>query len=61
MTQATLRKKILTLEAELQLLKRVIVHEPDFAIDEVNWQKVRTEARRSRRKLYQHRYGKGKT
>ena len=61
MTQATLRKKILTLEAELQLLKRVLVQEPDFAIDEVNWQKVRTEARKSRRKLYQRQYGKGKT
>ena len=61
MTQAALRKKILSMEAELQLLKRVIVQEPDFAIDEVNWQKVRPEARRSRRKLYQHRYGKGKT
>ena len=100
MTQATLRKKILSLEAELEqfsgsccplgpqekqilrfaqndnhrfggdysaytnvktgleLLKRVIVQEPDFSIDEVNWQKVRSEARTTRKKLHQRRYGK---
>ena len=58
MTQATLRKKILSLEAELELLKGVIVQEPDFSIDELNWQKVRSEARTTRKKLHQRRYGK---
>ena len=61
MTQATLKKKILSLEAEVALLKRVIVQEPDFAIDELNWQKVRPEARTTRKKLSQRRYGKSKT
>lgn len=61
MTQAALKKKILSLEAELQLLKRVIVQEPDFAIDEVNWQKVRPEVWTTRKKLYQRRYAKGQT
>jgi len=61
MTQATLKKKILSLEAELELLKREIVQEPDIAIDEVNWKKVRTEARTTRKKLYQHRYGRSTT
>ena len=61
MTQATLRKKIRGLEAELELLKRVVVQKPDFTMDEVNWQKVRPEARTTRKKLYQRRYGKGKS
>ena len=61
MTQATLRKKILSLEAELELLKKVIVQEPDFSIDEVNWKKVQSEAKAARKKLYQRQYGKRKT
>jgi hypothetical protein len=61
MTQATLKKKIRGLEAELELLKRVVVQKPDFAIDDMNWQKVRSEAKATRRKLYQRRYGKNKT
>lgn len=61
MTQATLRKKILNMEAELELLKKVIVQEPDFLIDEVNWKKVRSAAKAARKKLYQRQYGKRKT
>jgi hypothetical protein len=58
MTQATLKKKIRGLEAELELLKRVVVQKPEFAMDEVNWRKVRSEAKATGRKLYQRRYGK---
>ena len=61
MTQATLRKKILSLEAEVELLKKVIVQEPDFSIDEVNWKKVRSAAKAARKKLYQRQYVKRKT
>jgi len=61
MTQATLKKKIRGLEAELELLKRAVVQKPDFAMDEANWQKVRPEAKATRRTLYQRRYGKNKT
>lgn len=58
MTQATVIKKVLGLEAEIKTLKRKIEKEPDFDIDEVNWRKVKQEAKKIRTRLYQSRYGK---
>jgi len=58
MTQATVIKKVLGLEAEIKTLKRKIEKEPDFDIDEVNWRKVRQETKKIRTRVYQSRYGK---
>ena len=58
MTQATVIKKVLGLEAEIKTLKRKIEKEPDFDIDEANWRKVRQETKKIRTRVYQSRYGK---
>ncbi|PIS39599.1 MAG: hypothetical protein COT33_01095 [Candidatus Nealsonbacteria bacterium CG08_land_8_20_14_0_20_38_20] len=58
MTQSTLREKILNLESELKLLKHYVIETPDFDIDEKNWQKIRPEVKKIRKKLYQKFYGK---
>ena len=58
MTQATVIKKVLGLEAEIKTLKRKIEKEPDFDIDEVNWRKVRQETKKIKNRGDQSRYGK---
>lgn len=58
MTQATVIKKVLDLEAEIKTLKQKIEKEPDFDVDEANWQKVKQEVKKVRARLYQSRYGK---
>ncbi len=58
MTQATVMKKVLGLEAEIKTLKQKIEREPDFDIDEANWKKVKQETKKIRARLYQSRYGK---
>ena len=60
MTKAALRERIVGLQAELELLKKAIIKEPDFEIDERNWRRIRSSIKRTRKKLYQRRYGRGK-
>jgi len=51
------KNKILTIEAELDLLKRAYAKKPSFVIDETNWKKVKPTAKKIRRKLFAEIYG----
>lgn len=58
MNKVDLKEKILNLETELEFLKQSLFKEPDFKIDEENWQKLRLEVKKIRKKLYRQYYGK---
>ena len=56
MNKIAVREKIKVLEAEIQLLKISVVEEPDFKIDEKNWQKIKTVSKKARSKLFKTLY-----
>ena len=58
MTNSNVREKIQTLEGEIEVLKRLVVREPDFEIDKKNWKKITPEVKKIRKKLYKKTYGK---
>lgn len=58
MTQTALRDKVLNIQAELEVVKKALQKEPDFSIDEANWQKIKPEAKKTRKLLYRKFYGK---
>lgn len=58
MNQNTLLDKILNLETEVQALKQKILKEPDYSLDDINWEKVKGEVKKTRRKLYAAHYRK---
>ena len=51
------KNKILTIEAELDLLKRAYAKKPNFTVDEMNWKKVKQIVRKIRKKLFAEVYG----
>lgn len=57
MTKALVREKIISLEAELSLLKAALTERPNFALDEANWRKVRAAAKRARKRVWGAVYG----
>ena len=59
MNQVILKQKIFNLQTELELIKQVLEKEPNFDIDEKNWLKIKPELKKTRKKTYQGRYGKG--
>jgi hypothetical protein len=58
MSNTQVKDKILSLEAELASLKAATESEPDFAVDEKNWTRVRKAVKKNRQALYQQVYGK---
>lgn len=58
MSPATVREKIQKIESELELLKRSVVSEPDFDIDEKTWQKMQPEIKSTRKAQYRKLYDK---
>ncbi|MFH1462360.1 MAG: hypothetical protein ABIG08_01505 [bacterium] len=58
MNQTAIKEKIFNIESELEFLKRSFLKEPDFDIDEKNWRKVKSEAKKSRKEVFQRLYGK---
>ena len=50
------KEKINKLEAEIQLLRIAVVDQPDFAIDEKNWEKVKPTLKKTRAKLFKTLY-----
>lgn len=58
MATSTIKEKIFKLQAELEFIKKAFEKEPDFNIDEENWQKIKADSKKTREKLYQIRYGK---
>lgn len=56
MNKLAIKEKINNLEAEIKLLKNAVSSQPDFAIDEKNWKKLKPAARQIRTKLFKSRY-----
>jgi len=46
------RNRILTIEAELDLLKKAYVKKPNFTVDDINWKKIKPAAKKIRKKLF---------
>lgn len=56
MNQTIIKNKITVLEAEVALLKKTFVREPDFAVDEKNWKKIKPTAKKIRKQVYKEAY-----
>ncbi len=50
--QIAVKEKILNIQTELELLKKALLKEPNFTIDEKNWQKIRPELKKIRKELF---------
>jgi len=55
--QTAVKEKILNIQTEIELLKKALLKEPDFSIDEKNWQKIRPELKKIRKKAFKKIYG----
>jgi hypothetical protein len=58
MNKTAIKERVLNLKAQIGIIMKAISERPDFDIDEVNWRKVRTTAKKTRRAIYQKSYGK---
>ncbi len=56
MDKLAINEKIKNLEIQIQMLKISVVKEPDYSIDEKNWQKVKVAAKKTRSKLFKTLY-----
>jgi hypothetical protein len=56
--QARVMEKLNRLEREMKILRRTLLPEVDFEIDEKNWKKFSKELKRSRTKVFRKVYGK---
>jgi len=56
--QIAVKEKILNIQTELEFLKKTLLKEPDFSIDEKNWQKIRPELKKIRKELFKKTYAK---
>lgn len=56
--QTTLKEKILDIQGEVELLKRTLLREPDFNIDERNWQRIKPELIKARKDIFKKFYAK---
>ncbi|NCS99823.1 hypothetical protein CO116_00930 [Candidatus Falkowbacteria bacterium CG_4_9_14_3_um_filter_38_19] len=57
-TQTTIKERVLNIQTELEVLKKALLKEPDFDIDEKNWQKIRPELKKIRKELFKKTYAK---
>jgi hypothetical protein len=57
MRNTLFKEKIFQLQKELDFLKQVLIKEPNFKIDEETWKKVKSEIKKTRKKLYRKIYG----
>lgn len=56
--QIAVKEKILNIQTELEFLKKALLKEPNFAIDEKNWQRIKPELKKTRRELFKRSYAK---
>jgi len=56
MDQTTVKEKIQSLEAEIKLLKTAVSGRPDFAIDEINWRKIKPAVKKARAEVSKEMY-----
>ena len=57
-TQTTIKERVLNIQTELEVLKKALLKEPNFDIDEKNWQKIRPELKKIRKELFKKTYAK---
>ena len=57
MNKISLKNKVVALEAEIKLLKRKAVGEPNFGIDNISWKRVKPALKKARTKTYNQVYG----
>ena len=58
MNTVAIKNRVQKLEAEVGLLKRAVVVQPDFGVDTANWEKMRPTVKKIRAKLYKKVYGR---
>lgn len=57
MEQTTIKQKLNTLEAEVRMLRLALRRPINFAVDDLNWQQLKSTSKRGRQKLFKKRYG----
>ena len=57
MTTASVKTKIVTLEAEIKLLKKAFGEKLDLTVDEFNWQALKPAVKKARQKMFKKAYG----
>lgn len=60
MTSTQVREKIRIIENELEVLKYAVAQEPDFDVDERNWENVKADVKRARRSIFTKTYGRAR-
>ncbi len=58
MTTATIKEKVLNMEAELRVIKKAIDNGPDFLSEEKIWKVIKPTLKKAGKKLYANQYGK---
>lgn len=58
MTKTEIKDKVLNLQAQVGVLMRAVAERPNFDIDEENWKKVKSVAKKTRKAVYHKNYGK---
>lgn len=56
MEKISVKKKINQLEAEISLLKITVTQQPNFEIDEKNWEKIKPAVKKARSKQFKTLY-----
>jgi hypothetical protein len=56
--RASVIEKLNKLEREMKILRRTLLPEIDFEIDEKNWKRISKELKKSRAKAFKRIYGK---
>jgi len=57
MNKVNLKNRVVALEAEVKLLKRKAVGEPNFGVDDLNWRKILPLLKKVRSTAYKKVYG----
>lgn len=58
MSKSTATKRISTLEAQIETLKRFFIGKPMNEVDEKNWRNIKKNLKSSRKATYRKLYGK---
>ena len=58
MNKEAVKEKLLNIQAQIESIKRSLNEKPDFDIDDTNWQRVKSDAKKTRRSIYRRVYAK---
>ena len=57
MNKVSVKNKLISLQADLNLLKKALSTRPDFNVDEQNWRKLKSASKKARKKIFKKTYG----